>query len=557
MPVIPGADEGQVLNAGSPVPIASPEEQRGMGTAVAGFGKAMFQLGDALDKVMTAEKNRKMKLDVDEVLQAAEQLILEQKMKSEAAGALEDDPTGYGQVNSFVKNSQAAISGLLEASSVKDINTQRAIRNALNNRINDVSREVGATEVKKRVEANKVKEAKLMSTWTSLVNADPTKIEEAWAKGEELIITNTNISDSVKDIRVHEFKKQSIKAGVEGLLQKGVLRDDANAFAQAEIFLEQYAPNVLSPEEKAKLSDDIMSTQNRHYTTQYQKLVRDEKRRDAHIKEREKNLVSYYSSALALAGNNELKRKPIIAAIQTSVLKEEISSQAGKNLTESKVFSENQDDFYEATIMKRVFDTDNYSEASDMVYSDLLSGRVSTDRANAIIGKLKNLEERKRSDPHYNKLLGDGERLIRDMASPSILEPLKTFDKASLMTKVNMAVQDYHKAIANNPKADPTILSRAIIENRFGQRTAFIKGQENFMGLNSIDGVKKQREQLIREGFVKQKKGLFSTEEKKKLQENLKTLDAIEQSLKLKEESKAQPSTTQSTGTGAVPARGK
>lgn len=556
MPIIPGRDEGQVLNAGSPVPIAAPEEARGMGTQTAAFGNAMFQLGDALDKVMTSAKNRQNQLDANAILQSGRQTVLKRKMESEAAGPIEGDNTGYGQVESFVKNSQSDIDELLAKVNIQDPTLKKMVNNSLMDLINDTSKEVGAHEVKKRLDNNKVKEAKLISSWTSLVGANPSKIEEAWAEGETLIITNPDIPDSVKNIRVNEFKKQSIEAGVRGLIQRGVLKDDPNSFAQGEIFLEKYAPGLFSTDEKQKLSDEINTTQNKHYTTQLQKLTRDEKRQAKYAEAVEKNLLGYFSSSLALAGNNDLKRRPIEADIEKSILSGKISEQKGRALLTTKVFKEEMDDFYETKIMTSVFKTDEYAKAVDQVNQDLSVGRVSTDRANAIINKLKNLEERKRNDPTYSKIVSDGERLIRDMAAPSLLEPLSQAMRSDKLAKVNMAVQDYHKIIAANPKADPTALSRRIIEENFGHRTKYIKGAENFLGLTTVQGVEKQRSQLLKEGIILQKQGLMTPQKKKKLQENLNTLKELEIRLKTKEEVKAQTS-QQGTGTGAVPARGK
>jgi hypothetical protein len=326
----------------------------------------------------------------------------------------------------------------------------------------------------------------------------------------------------------------------------------------AEIILEQHGTGILSPEDKAKQLDEIRNTELKDYNTDYTKLTRKEKQDALHSADVEKNLLGQYSANLALAGNSDVKRQPIIDNIELDKLAGRITPAKADALIGSKVFKQNQDDFYNATVMRQVFKTDDYTKAMDQVYKDM-GNKVSMERGNDIIGKLKNLEERKRNDPQYNQLVKDGERMIRDMGADSILAPLDSMAKRDHLTKINMSVQDYHKALMDNPKADPTNLARGILANRFDQRVNYLRGGENLMNFNSVEGAQREQERIVKDALAREQKGLMTEPERAKVKYNLNVIQKEKLRLeKLHPTSGDAPSVQPGTSpTGGAAARGK
>jgi hypothetical protein len=544
MPVIPGTQEGQVLNAGSPVPIASPEESRLLGNATARFGQEAFALGDALDKVVAQQKAKRDVLTETLSLQEARRVILEEQAARDQAAPIADDTTGIKQVQTFHDNLKPKFDEIL--SRVQDPETRRRAQAAILDAANDTAKEVYGKEVVKRVKNNEVLESQVVSNAGALARANPKDIESSLGLVEIMINKTSDLPEDIKRVRVAEARKQVFQDAIQGSLSR-------QKYGEAEIILEKYSPGILSPKEKAAQLDEIRNTEYQDANREYTKLNRDEKRQEKYRADIEKNLLAQYSAQLGLAGNSDNKRAPVIAQIELDTLAGKISVSKKDALIGSKVFKQVQDDFYDAKIMKDVFKTDAYGEAIDKVYKDL-GDSVSAERGSDIINRLKGLEERKRNDPQFQQSLKDGERLIRDMGADSITSTMDSLSKRELLTKINTAVQDYHVAVTRNPKLDPTNLSRSIIADRFGARVNFQRGKENLMSFTSPEGAEGEKQRVLKEALALKQKGLMTKDLEKKYKNNLRVIEQEKKRLEIQNPTRGEAPTG---GGAAGAARGK
>lgn len=547
MPVIPGTQEGQVLNAGSPVPIAAPEEARAFGNATSQLGSGAFALGDALDKVATAAKARKDTLTAQLALQQAREVTQQMMAQHEQAAPVPNDPTGYGQVQSFRDSVREPLNDIINQ--VEDPETRRATQALVYDNVNDTAKEVYAKEVVKRVENNKVLEARVISEAAGSARANPKNIFPAMATAEMAILTNNDIPGSVKQIRIADAKKQILQDAIEGEISKGA---DAN-YANAEIILEKYGNGVFDVKEKAKVLDDIRNTQTRQYNQEYTRLTRDEKRQEKFRQDVEKQMTEYYSVALQQAGNDESKRAPILQQIGLDMASGKISSTKGDALMGIKTFGIVADARYSAKTLADVFKTDAYGEAADQVLKDM-GTKVSSPAAEQLISRLKALEERKRNDPKLTQAIKDGERLIRDQASDSITQVMSTLDKRKLLTQVDLAVQEYHKQVLGDSKVDPIALSRKITNEWLKGDAYPLKNFDGYMNVSTVEGIEKEKARIVGEAMRKQQKGLMNVKEQEDVKQNLRNLEIIKKKLEI---NKPPADAVQTQSTGAAPSVGK
>jgi hypothetical protein len=179
MPVIPGVNEAQVLNAGSPVPIASPEEARMAGNATAYLGQGMFALGDALDVAAKKEKHRKDTLSQQLALQQFREGSLQLFAKHQAAERSPDDPSGYNSVGEFTADAHDLQSTILEKNGLTG-DAAAGFQALAGDNINDMGKELLAKRIAINEKENDAIRSEVIAKKSSFAGKHPEELTKSF-----------------------------------------------------------------------------------------------------------------------------------------------------------------------------------------------------------------------------------------------------------------------------------------------------------------------------------------------------------------------------------------
>ncbi len=528
MPVIPGTQEGQVLVAGSPVPIASPEEARLPGKAMASFGEAAFQLGDALDRVAVQQKAKRDYLEEARALQALRQKSLEQQAARQAAAPLDADATGYGQVKQFYDDMQDPINEI--AGTIGDAETRRGFMAKAGDNVNDVARQVYANEVVKRAKHNEALEAQYVSGNGDLVRQNYKDLPTILAETELTIRKNPDIPGAVREEKVLQAKRQLIDEAFRGALDRASRKE--GSYDEARLVIDGYSSGIMTTKEKDAAIDKIRATEFADANREYVSLQRDEKLAEKQRKTVEQNLLNKYSVALQKSGNNDVERAPILQQIELAKTAGQIDATKADNLTGAKVFKQVADDRYDGALMTKVFRDHDYAGAIKQLEQDR-GEAVSFERYSDMVNRVNMMADRAKNDPIYNKQLTDGEKYIDAQIAPNIFDALKPLDQVALLKKVATQKNQLHKAVAANPQRNPFDAAVGIVDGRDASGTLFLRNRPTAL-FNSIESFDREAESIIRDALARKARGINTKELDKVDRKNLEILKIKKQQFIIK-----------------------
>jgi len=551
MPVLPGASPSQVLNPGSPVPVGSSAGARNQGETIQGFGAALSQLGDVLDAAGRSAKNETDKLQLLNAENVYRQQLLKKRAEQGAAAPIQGDISGFGAVESVKAAMDPIAAEIAESIGSPQVRSMFLARSG--DIFNDTSTTIWAEEVKKKSELNKTLTDNLISSSGQIARAAPDLNTTSLMLGqvEAAILENDDMPAAVKPLEVARAKKAIITDSVQGMLAR---KDYAGAMTS----LETFGGGVLTPEEKAKQLDEIRNTENQDYNREYTKLIRNERQEEKSRKAGEQRLLNYYSAALQQAGSSDYKRAPIIAELEKMKLANKIDANKADALMGNKVFKDVSDDKVDVEITTRAFKTGDFDAAVNEI-NNRMGDSISIDRAQQMLVRMRRMSERTKSDPAYKANVARGQALINSMAQPSI-KNLNALDKQALASKVAMAGIMYHQRLSAPNAKNPGDIAMGIVKEVFGVDTTIIPGNNDIFAEQSVQGLMKLKDKFTREGLALQQKGQLTPQLKEEKVRQLKAIDLRLQSIQNKENIQEQNSggrPTESSTTGAVPARGK
>jgi len=542
MPIIPYVEESQKLNASNPVPIAGTGDARLQGEAVAGLGRGMFALGDVLDKLGKRQKDERDRLKVAEVFGQMRLKALNREAERVAAAPIENDVTGVKQVQEYQKifdEDKKEMMDLLENDRQKMMFTAQA-----GDLLADTSIKLLGVEVEKRAENNKALKNKVLGDFAGIARNIPEELEDTIALAEITVMENPNYTEAQKAKEVFEVRRRMVNEAIEGQKARG-------AYTDAKITLEKYGQNF-SPEEKSKMLESIDDSDWKAASRETQQVNLREKKNEEFVKQREKILQNDYFSQLKQAGNNMVKREIIQKSMDEKVAAGLMTRQLADSLMGNKTFQKEADEVYESIILTEAFGKRNYDDLTKKMWVDLKEQRVSPEKYNDIIGRLKNMRERD-NEPGRRDKERNGIELLESIEKESINDPLSSFQKRQLAAQVARAKDIYYKALAKNPDADPYSLAASIYEGTYKTVIPRVKGT-NFMGLDTPKGIDEAKSKLVSEELARG--GNSTKETRKETQKKLRELEDQKKSLIKVKPFTAAPVTTPTTKKDGGGARG-
>lgn len=519
MPVIPNVQQGQILNAGSPVPIASPEEARGEGRAIAGFGEAISQIGGTLAGIANAQEKKTQEYNAALLYEQGREKAMARMAESIQAAPIDGDTTGYKQVEAFRQNANADLDEML--AEVQDPNMRLRVKASLANHINDVSAQVFAKEVVKKAKHAEATKAQLFSSLTKSVAADPAEIDRATGTMEKIILEDPDIPGKIKPTMIADMKKEFLRSAIEGQVSLGT----PAAFSTATKLLEDKFAGVMDVKEKSKLAKYI---RDQRYATASQRMAIESKSialQNAREKEESKANATYLSTAFSLAGTDETKRAPLIAQAERLVQEGKLDYRTKQALTGEKRYKPEQESFYKTLVAQSLAMKQDPTALADKVLDDMGQDQgVGPETATQLHTSIKTFSDRKKSDPVFAQELKNGETEIKNLGLGTNVSNMSLGERGNYLANVAGAQQELYEKLLDNPKASPAILAGEIIERRFGVDAKYSK----FVTTESIAAEKLR---IYTEAKQREMKGLLSDEDRKKISQEYINLDKREKVL--------------------------
>lgn len=500
MPVIPGLNEGQVLNAGSPVPIASPEEARMQGNAVARLGGAATELGDTLNQLARAESNRRLRVDKELASQSAEQTILGEYAGTVAAAPIEGDRTGAKQIEGFYQRSAVKIEE--QAALIEDPDVRAAFTIEARKNMNEYAKDLFAKELVKRSKQTDTLNKKAISGFGQMARHNPKDTELLMQKAELYIEDNPDIPASAKAEQQLAARKQVLTDSVNGLV-------DRRNYEGAISLVEKFGGGVYTSEEKDKRRNDITTARFQDVNRELGGLYKMEEVFTKNRKKKASDAMSIHTESLKQAGTDPFARAPIIKAIENDPL---LSADKKSALKGEKSFSKGQDDLYDSTIMKDVIRTGDYQSASEKIFDDRGS-RVSPQRASEMVTRLNSLKEKMMNDPNFTSVVKTGEKYIRAQANQEALAPMSNAERKTYMDKVERTVEDYYKQVTTNPKVDAKALATGLVRSNLDTHPDIPR--------QSVGELAQTRDRIVQETLAKKQQGRLTREEEREATKKL------------------------------------
>ncbi len=505
MPVIPGTQPGQVLQAGSPVPITSPEESRMQGTAVAQFGAALFQLGDALDKSAKEDKRRLDRAELNTAVNKAEGIIIDKYAQRLSNAPIQGDYTGAKQVAGLHDDTKQAFSDI--ADQIGDPLVRREFFASIEAKQNDYKEKLLANEIAKRAKATDMMEHQYVASEADLVRKDSSLLGSSIVKAEIAIRSNTNIPAREVEQRVLSSRQSIVNAAIDAQLQQG--ETDQGAFERAKAILVANGKDTFDSEEYAKMSDHIDTEAYKTYTRQNAQMDRNDKlNKRAQMDNAEKETREIIAG-LSLAGNNENARQPWLDRASRSHQAGIISTVEYDQLTKTKTFTERADDRYEVDKFLSAVKSKDFSKAMDEVRADITTGNVSLERGRSLIEKLNAHAEMAKKNPEFMSRLKAGQAALSKLTSESLTDIPSGMDKRTWDSRVYRVIQEYTGFMLDNPGAD--FIKEA---DRFAAKLGTIRykgsGKVNSIIINNPAAIDRALQQNKERKDAAVAKGLFT-----------------------------------------------
>lgn len=546
MPVIPFVQEGQRLNPSSPVPLASTESARIPGESLAGFGKALSQLGDVLDRNARKTKDAEDKTKLDLANAKLKDRLLKQKAVSMSEGMIEGDTTGFGAVEKFSSELQPFVAELADGLG-DDKLKQRFLADSAQE-ISSANPSILANEIKKRAEANELRRSEALSLRGEMVRLVPEEFEFVRAEQELAIMDDDDIAPVDKPKRIAEANKGLLNEYVRGFTERQM-------WNSAKLGIDKYGGGILSTEEKTKLMTEIDQENYKYQGRRLQELDREYKEVKMQKEAEENNTVARRYLEMQQAGNDLLKRNIIAQNIMLDVAAGKLPKEKADSIVGNKVFTQVQDDLEDSKLMARVFknpdDIDKFVE--EVQRRTGVATGFSPERASDIMNRLNSIRDRAKNNPEFKRDINLGLEMLESLKQESIADPIKTLDKQKLHLDIAIAKTEYFKLVDRG--VAPLDAAGRVMSNRFGQSTIIPKGRnKNYMRYGSPEALQKEKQRIFQLEVERKQKGLSTKQSQKDTRNKLRELDMIQRQMNKAPNMKEKPASAETSGAGA---RGK
>ncbi len=518
MPVIPGTNESQILNPGSPVPIDSSSEKRLAGESMEAFGRGMMALGDNL---ATAGRQAKAEQDRLTVLTAENQMrmdLLKFQAEQKAAGPIANDETGYGAVEEFSRKSQERT--LEIADTIQDNKVKAQFMARSGNLIADNSVNVWADEVKKRGEVNNALLDNLVSSSGAIARNDPRQLDIQLGRTEAAILDSVDLPESQKVIKVQEARRGIVMDAIQGRL-------GAQNWGQARQIFERNQ-NVFTVEEKVKQLDKIQQEEwdynNRSWKQETSNYTREQrKRKDV----KNKFLDSIYAAALSGTATPDSLQQQTDQAVEAGIIPQE----QAEALTNPKKFEPDFEKTYGSTAIGQAVATGNYDAVLDKV-NDERGTKVSMQYGTALRDQIANLQKKEQEDPSFRQKVQLGAQVIDAQAKTALSGPLTVSEKKQIQGQIEQTKSQYFQMIGTNPDQDPAQLSRALVSqvSTVGKVTT---NYPDVQAAQSLSDLNKVASDLTKDTLERKQRGNLSVTQEREAARKLQAIEMKKRKLSI------------------------
>lgn len=462
MPQIPGSNESQILNAGSPVPIGSSESARAPGENVARMGQALFALGDALDSAAAQSKARQKKLDLESALGDLDLKKMQYRAETERAAP---GAQPYDNVKNFQTNTLDFANEI--ADRIDDPSVKQEFYAKAKIQLAQDSIPVYAQEVKKYDDLGNDKVNKIISQYSAMAYVDPTSVGQSLYKIQDIVNNTPDIPEYKRVEAVRKAERQVIDTSVDKFVDMG--KYDEALHNVNVVYADRY-----TAEEKAKKSKEITDMKWERKTRGWQTDDRAEK--EAKLA-REKEMDAYQQDTFNLLdqAGSEREREMIIQDRGYRAFAAGLIDESRFNFTTkvSKDLLTQRDD---SSIALGVFDQLNdgkisIQQAKSKVL-DLASGpnaQLSREKAEQMWKFFQDAQERQKRDPLFMKQVNEGLQYIKLKGKPQDLQEKIMNGLAPNLVdseKTMDAVSSYLASVKNG--GNPMQSARNAVTKQFG-----------------------------------------------------------------------------------------
>jgi ribosomal protein L20 len=494
MPVIPGANESQVLNPGSPVPIGSDSEARYQGETIAQFGKAVSYLGNTLQGVATQAEKEKQKLQLLGAMNEFQMKALQKRAEQQAAAPIAGDKTGFGAVESYAKNLQPDMQEI--AAKIEDPTARSQFLVGAGQHVNDDAVKIWADEVKKKAEVNKFLLNDVISSSGQIAMKDPTQIDNELAKVETAILDNDDIPGEQKQIKVHEARRSIVMDAIQGRID-----DKTRQYDTAHMMLDKYGAFFDSKEKKA-LIDEIQNTRW-NYTNRTAKEETVNYNRQ--MRELKAPWIKMKYSMFAQLEQPGVDPTTISKTLDTMVAANMMPQAQANAIMSPNPIPPQQDQIYSRNVIAEAIKTGDIEGALDKVGEEV-GMKVSSRAGIQLRDNLVKLRNQMQKDPVFSKKVENVEKSIDAFSSANMTMGMSPAERAELSNQVEGAKSQFYNRLAADPTQDPSQISGEIVQHALAHTYRF----PEVKSAQTLADVQKVGEDLIRNREFLKQKGLLT-----------------------------------------------
>jgi len=390
MAQIPIFGGSQQIGASSPVSIGSTTGAREGAEAVAGFGQAMFKVGNALDQVAKRAKDGQDKMLVSRAINMGRLAMLEKKAVEDNRGLQPGDRAdGFSSVERFTEEVNPVLDQIAEQLAEPALQSQ--FYAGISDDLVTESTKVQAGSVVKREKTVPILRQENIMLKAEAVKKDLNLLPQMLGEVELDTANDPLVSEKDKPEMILKAKKQLGLAAIESLIAQGEA-GDTSAFRKAKVLQEGPLGKMFTAEEAKKNLDNINSSEYNWLMRENAAYDRGVKLSDRAAKDRMEKRSSLYMQQLSDAANSDIKRAPVLKAIELDPAFDAFPAMR-KQLIENRTFVDIGDDRYEQKVMTKAIKTKNYDQLIDTVNADLGQGALTVDRANKLIKSLRDFKE--------------------------------------------------------------------------------------------------------------------------------------------------------------------
>jgi hypothetical protein len=363
--IIPGIVGTNRIEVGSPVPISNDSPEAELQDQRAAFGKAVFNLGNELDKVNKKTQGANDQYLVAAAVADAENKLLVKRRELEIAGIDPSDDTGTTGVDKLEQYETE-----VRAEALKKLPQRVHLRfEAESKQVrNEQIQKAVVSEVDKRTKMTGHLRAQSVQRIGQTIYNDPTKLVDGLLQLEVHLQEETTVgtltTDQANIIRTNA-EKELVMNGVTGLAERA-------EFEKASEFFNQNRA-AFSVEEQQKeikrifdLRNDYVNFNNREEDQAYERVTR--ARREAEF-----SAQLEYTGALAEAGSSDAKRTPILSKISKD---QRLSAEMKSRLMNFDEGYSLQNEFYKNRFYRSLTTGTSISKLQKNLESDWKAGKL-------------------------------------------------------------------------------------------------------------------------------------------------------------------------------------